>query len=82
MSRAYDMSVEIIGFRPDRTDAIEAAANQEWNFADWFISEETLFASAEGSLCGGESEEDFAERLSLAVWRANGEYCDVTVNAT
>lgn len=51
-------------------------------FIDWYDQEETLTASAEGSLCGGESEEKFTERLSLAIWRANGAYCDVTVRAT
>ena len=43
---------------------------------------ETMHASAQGNLCGGESEEEFTERLSLAVWRANGGYCSVTVDAT
>ena len=41
-----------------------------------------LTASEEASLCGGESEEQFTERLSLAVWKANGEFCEVTINAT
>jgi hypothetical protein len=27
-------------------------------------------------------EEEFTERLSVAIWRANGAYCEVTVNAT
>ena len=82
MSRHYDMSVEISGYRPDRLDAIKQAAGQEWPFTDWYDDEEALAASAEANLCGGESEAEFTERLSLAVWKANGEYCDVTVNAT
>jgi hypothetical protein len=82
MSRYYAMSVEITGHCNDRADAIKAAAGQEWPFDDWFSREDTLTASAENSLCGGESEEQFTERLSLAVWRANEAYCDVSVNAT
>lgn len=82
MSRLYEMSVEISGHRPDRVDAIKEAAGQEWPFTDWFEHEGMLTASEEGSLGGGETEEKFAERLSLAVWKANGEYCEVTVNAT
>ena len=39
-------------------------------------------ASAQHSLSGGESEEEFTERLSLAIWRANGKFCDVSVDAT
>jgi hypothetical protein len=76
------MSVELVGCRPELVDAIKAAAGQEWEFTEWHDQEGTLTASAEGSLCGGESEEEFTERLSLAVWKANGEFCEVTVNAT
>lgn len=81
MSRKYEMSVEIAGCPPHRIDAIKAAAGQEWPFDDWYEDEGMLTASAEGSLCGGESEEEFTERLSLAIWKANGEFCEVTVNA-
>ena len=30
----------------------------------------------------GRSEEQFTERLSVAIWRANGGYCRVSVDAT
>ena len=82
MSRAYEISVEISGYRPYRSESIREAAIQEWAFSEWYESGGTLSASAEGSLGGGESEEDFTERLSLAIWQANEAYCDVTVNAT
>lgn len=82
MSRHYEMGVEITGHRPEEADAIRSAAASQWEFIDWYDQDSTLTASAEGSLCGGESEEEFTERLSLAIWRANGAYCDVTVDAT
>ena len=82
MSRHYEMSVEITGHRPEQADAIREAATSLWEFIDWYDQDDTLTASAEGSLCGGESEEEFTERLSVAIWRANGAYCDVTVDAT
>jgi hypothetical protein len=82
MSRHYEMSVEITSFQPERTDAITAAAGEEWPFDDWNEYEGKLTASAEDSLCGGESEEEFAERLSLAIWKANTGFCEVTVRAT
>ena len=41
-----------------------------------------LRASAQDWLAGGESEEQFTERLSVAIWRANGAYCEVSVDAT
>jgi hypothetical protein len=82
MSRYYEMSVEISGHRPEKAEAIRAAAASLWEFIDWYDQDDTLRASAKGSLCGGETEEEFTERLSLAIWRANGAYCDVTVDAT
>ncbi len=82
MSRYYEMRVEITGHRPEKADAIRDAATDQWEFVDWYDQDETLTASAEGSLCGGETAEEFTERLSVAIWRANGAYCNVTVNAT
>ena len=84
MSRHYEMTVEITGHRPEKADAIRDAAASLWGFTDWYDQDDTLTlgASAEGSLCGGESEEEFTERLSMAIWKANGAYCDVTVDAT
>jgi hypothetical protein len=82
MSRHYEMSVEIAGHRPEKADAIREAATNEWEFVDRYDQDGKLTASAEGSLSGGETEEGFTERLSVAIWRANGAYCEVTVNAT
>ena len=87
MSRFYEMSVEISGYDPAKAKEIQAAAEAEWSFDDWWCAGadepgETMHASAQGNLSGGESEEAFTERLSLAVWRANGGYCGVTVDAT
>lgn len=84
MSRAYEMSVEISGHDPERADAIRAAAAGQWGFndADWYAVDGMLTASAQGSLCGGESEEQFTERITTAIWQANGAYCEVTIDAT
>jgi hypothetical protein len=82
MSRRYEMSVEIAGHRPEKADAVCAAAASQWGFADWYDQDGALTASAEGNLCGGEGEEQFTERLAVAIWKANGAYCDVTVDAT
>jgi hypothetical protein len=82
MSRYYEMSVEISGHRPEAADAVRQAAEEEWPFEDWDDRHEKLTASGRDSLYGSQSEEAFAERLSLAVWLANGAYCQVTVQAT
>lgn len=38
--------------------------------------------SGDGQLCGGESEDEFAERITKAIWQANGQFCSVEVCAT
>ena len=88
MSSFYEMSVEVSGYDPAKVAEIQAAAEQEWPFDDWWRagdesdSAATMHASGQNSLCVGESEEEFTERLSLAIWRANGGYCHVSVDAT
>ena len=87
MSRFYEMSAEVSGHDRAKVAEIQAAAEAEWPFDDWWLAGagepgETMHASAQSNLCGGESVEAFTERLSLAVWRANGGYCSVTVDAT
>ena len=86
MSRFYEMSVEVSGYVPAKAADIQAAAEEEWPFADWWRAGDdeaaTMHASGQSSLCGGETDEEFAERLSLAIWRANGGYCRVSLDAT
>ncbi|MGO8748719.1 MAG: hypothetical protein ACLQNE_22340 [Thermoguttaceae bacterium] len=79
MTRYYEMSVEVTKHNTERRDAIQEVARREWPFDDWREQGETLKASAAGSLCCGESDSQFADRLALAIWKANGAYCDVTV---
>lgn len=87
MSRFYEMSVEISGYDPAKAKEIQSAAEAEWPFDDWSCAGveepgEMMHASAQGNLSGGESEEVFTERLSLAIWRANDKFCHVAVDAT
>jgi hypothetical protein len=82
MSRAYGMLVDIRGQEPSRVGEIKQAAEEEWPFGDWSDFEGELTAYAEDQLCGGETEEDFTRRLTVAIWKANGDYCKVSVDAT
>jgi hypothetical protein len=84
MSRFYGMSVEITDFPPDAIDRIKQAARGEWPFEQWngAVKPGGISAYAEERLCGGESEEMFTERLAVAVWRAAGAFCRVSVDAT
>ena len=93
VSRFYEMSIAIKDYKPSRLKQIQRACSREWDFAqDDFIREKTdplkrrfdkVIATAQGSLCGGEEEHEFANRLVSAIWKANGGvYCYVEVQAT
>jgi hypothetical protein len=76
------MNVDIKSFNKDKEEAIKNAADAEWNWDTWETWNGALCGEGEASLCGGESEEEFAERLSKAIWTANGGYCEVNINQT
>ena len=88
MSRFYEMTVTLRGVRPGRLEVVKAAALEEWDFdGAWFelvdddMNPAGVQSSGRGSLCGGESEDEFALRLAKAIWKANGEFCQVEVTA-
>lgn len=88
MSRGYGMVASITGYNPKKRRAIIKAVKKEWPFksaATFTLAgepDQISFEYAESSLCGGEGEEEFADRLAKAVWKANDGYCEVTVHAT
>ena len=69
---------------PDKYDNVTDAALLHWEFEDfWNDDDRTGFcAGAEGYLGGGESEEEFVQRLSEEIWKANGAFCRVEIRAT
>jgi hypothetical protein len=88
MSRSYEMAVIITGFEKSRLQKIKKACRAEWDFEQDEFSVDgdakslrALTGHGISSLCGGESEEEFSDRLSKAVWKANGKYCGVEVQA-
>jgi hypothetical protein len=81
MGMAYNICVEISRYDIGKIEAIKIAANREWEFNGWNEHDGELTASADGSLGFLESEEQFAKRFSVAVWRANGKFCEVVIHA-
>ncbi len=89
MSRYYEMKIEIEGFDESKKDAIQQACLEEWSFEkdDWFCFERQsddmrcMEAVTQGHLCGGEDEDEFSDRISKVIWKANGAFCPITVNA-
>jgi hypothetical protein len=83
------MAVTITNYDFTKRLAIESAAEEEWDFGDWnrLITDRPkprhqTHAEGEGCLGGGETEEEFAKRLSVAIIKANGAPCHVRVVAT
>jgi hypothetical protein len=82
MSRSYRIDVKISDYDPARAEAIKEAAEEEWPFEDWTgEAGEPLTCQGDDQLRIGVTEEEFTVELSKAVWRANGAYCRVMVNA-
>ena len=90
MSRNFSMNIEVTGSVPALRRKIVAACCREWGFAASDFSflkpdppkPHSMTVTADGQLCGGETDSEFADRLAAAVWAANGAYCEVTVRAT
>ena len=83
MSRNFSMFVTISGINPDRTEAVQQAAEGEWPFdGNWYESDGFLTSGGDGQLCGGESDDEFSQRLVKAIWVANGGFCQVDVQST
>jgi hypothetical protein len=88
MSRSYEMGVTITGFNKSKLQKIKKACLAEWDFEEDELSvqvdekkKRTLTGKGVGFLCGGEVEEEFSDRLAKAIWKANGRYCGVEVQA-
>ncbi len=84
MGRSYEMWVKIKSHEitPEQKCAVMKAADAIWSFGDWHQAGDTLSAYGENSLRGGETEEEFSDRLAVAIWQVYGNYLEVTVCAT
>jgi hypothetical protein len=75
------MHATISKFDKTKADEIEEAANDEWNWKTNSGGNEEISLIGQDNLCGGESEEHFANRLAAAIFDANGGPCEIHVNA-
>lgn len=87
MSRAYRMMITVNGFDFNRYDDIDEAIRNEWTISHTWPEHPTpkdIEVDWQGDcrLCGGESEDEFAVRVTRAIWKANGKICNVTIHAT
>ena len=82
MARFYNMEIDVSGFRKGKRKSIHEAVEKEWPIDSFDFHDQSALFGGEGNLCGGESEEEFARRITYAVWKTNGAYCEVNVKAT
>lgn len=92
MSRLYGIDIAISKFNKEKIDEIEEAAGEEWSGLndDWSNPntlktpdpEPSLSSYSEGYFCSGEDEEEFINRITKAVWKANGGFCIISISAT
>ncbi len=90
MSRLYRMELEVEDvdfdiYKPENDDMVATiidAVTPLWNWESHTRYDGTLTMEGESSLCGGESEREFATRLAHAIWAATDRYYAVVVTAT
>jgi hypothetical protein len=83
MSRYYEMDIYVRDFDEEQEAQIETAIEENWNVESIELEHATtIWFNGKDSLFGGESEEEFTRRVSIAVWAANEGFCKVRVTAT
>lgn len=90
MSRLYHMELEVedVDFdinNPENDNMVATiidAVTPLWNWESHRCFAGTLVLEGESSLCGGETEREFATRLSHEIWQVTGRYYYVEVTAT
>jgi len=82
MSSWYKIEVSVNAFDLTKEDAIIEAARTAWDFDNVTKTDKnvkTLYISGESQV-GGEIT-DYIGRFAKAIWKANGKYCDIDVQA-
>lgn len=84
MSQTYNMTLIVCGYVSEKVEAIRDEVNGEWEFDSWDKikrsgEQSQLLGSGVGQLCGGETEQEFVDRMAKAIWRANGAFCEIEI---
>jgi hypothetical protein len=83
MSRHYQFDIEVRDYDPEKIFLIWEADGQQWEFEAWYESSEKHYTSTSGTgNLAGCGEQEFAQQLTKDIWKANGAFCQVIVNAT
>ena len=81
MSRLYGMDLNISNYNIIHQEALMGAVKKEWTFDKQWIRDNSISMYGEDYLCGGMSDEKFAQNLCKTIWKANKNFCHVNVQA-
>ena len=90
MSRAYEMTVVVEDVPVTLIKVVSEAMAKEWNFDDIVPYDvdppggtmRNLRGNGQDQLCGGDTDEDFTDRIAHAIWVAAKQYLAVSVDST
>ena len=83
MSRMYSMQIMVDNYNKEKEEDIQETVRESWNIDDsWKEGENQITWFGEDNLSGGESEDEFSERVAKDIWEANDGFCEVNINAT
>jgi len=87
MSTRYEMRITVENVAPGFREAVMDACAEVWDFYTEDFRENpcapnTLYATAQGRLNAGARVQDVCDQMAVAIWRAAGHYCPVSVSMT
>jgi hypothetical protein len=84
MSRSYEASITISNYNVSNEFWIKDVCFDNWNWDELkqTSNNNEIYGFGKSSLCGGEHEEEFARRLTRAIWKANNGFCKVEIVMT
>jgi len=81
MSTAYQMKIILEKVKEEEEELLKEVVDKEWSVDNCWFEDGHLYFVGEGSLYGGEGEEEFVDRISKALWLKLDRYVPIYVKA-
>lgn len=83
MSRSYNMNVTVGELVGDEAQTIDEVLEMECGAEEaGFVFDKQYNCNFDMNLCGGETEDQFADRISASIWKALKHFYPICVTAT
>jgi len=82
MSRRYEMNITVKSVEQEECKVIDEVLQLDGAENDGYYYDNTYNCGYETSLCGGMTEEEFADQISKAIWKALGGYYPIEIRQT